>query len=808
MKTTALTGLILLAVTLGALALRLPDLADRPMHADEAVHALKFERTRTGDYAYDPRDFHGPTLYYFTLPSLWLGPARTGLEATEFTYRVVPAIFGAMLVLLLWGLASGLGRAAVVCAGVATALSPALVFYSRFYIQEMLLVFFTLGLMVTGWRYARTPHLGWAVACGIFAGLMHATKETAALSLAAMVAALVGACIWCRTFQRPKASHLAAGLVSAAGTALVFLSGFGTHLAGPLDSLRAFGDLLHRGLGAEGLHLHPWHHHLGMLLYSRIQDGPAWSEAAILALAAAGFLTAVRGADRTTRGLLRFTALYTVLLTAVYSVLPYKTPWCVLPFLHGMILLAGAGAVTLVRLVPGRMGKGMTCAVLIAAFAHLGIQAHRSAFLYAIDPRNPYVHSPSVPDTVRLGRRVEALARLHPDGTDMRVHVVSEGNYWPLPWNLRRLNPDCIGYWSQVPADPDAPVVIASATLESAIDKALRKKYHKSIFGLRPAELLVVYVQKDLWDAFLRGRDKSAGKIHTSTHRAMATTFQIRIAGGEARYARQATQEAFDLLDRLETQLSRFRPDSDVAQLNRLEPGGTLRVAPAVFDCLREAARYYSLTNGAFDVTFGQINPLLRPDLLRPDTLPEAKRAAVKKRTGMDRLELDEKNLTVRQLVRVLLVDLGGIGKGYALDRMAALLKDWSVKAALLHGGHSSVLALGSAPGKAGWTVTLPDPENPGRTLLTLELRDRALGASGLKRGAFILDPRTGRAARHHAAAWALAPTATAADALSTAFMVMGQADIERYCRDHPEVSALCVAGKGQGRRVMRYGVW
>jgi len=765
MKNTALTGLILCVITLGALALRLPDLTARPMHADEAVHALKFERARTGDYAYDPHDFHGPTLYYFSLPSLWLGPARTGLEATEFTYRVVPVVFGALTVLLLWGLASGLGRAAAICAGLITALSPALVFYNRSYIQETLLVFFTLGLMVV---------------------------------------ALIGACIWCGTFQRPRASHLAVGLVSAAGTAFLFLSGFGTHLAGPLDSLRAYGVLLHRGLGAEGLHLHPWHHHLGMLFYSRIQDGPAWSEAAILVLAAVGFLSALRGANRATRGLLRFTALYTVLLTAVYSVLPYKTPWCVLPFLHAMILLAGAGAVALVRVVPGRIGKGLTCAVLIAAFVHLGIQAYQSAFRYAIDPRNPYVHSPSVPDTVRLGRRVEALARLHPDGTDMVVHVVSDGNYWPLPWNLRRLNPDRIGYWSEVPADPDAPVVIASASLKAALDKALRENYHKSIFGLRPSVLMVVYVRQDLWDAFLRDRDKVAEKIHASTHRAMAATFQIRIAGQEARYARQTAEEAFGLLDRLEAQLSRFRPTSDVYQLNRLGDVTILRVAPAVFDCLRKAARYQSLTGGAFDVTLGPIAELWK----KPSPPAEAEVAAAKKRAGMGLLELDEENLTVRPRVLGVQVDLGGIGKGYAVDRMAALLKDWGVKAALLHGGHSSVLALGSAPGKAGWPVALPDPEDRSRTLVTLQLRDRALGASGLHRGRHILDPRTGRPARHHAATWALAPSATEADALSTAFMVMTQADIERYCRDHPEVSALCVAGKGEGRRVLRFGTW
>ncbi len=138
--------LLFLLVAAGALAFRLPTLGERPMHADEAVQAaIVRDLWQQGHYEYNPDEFHGPTMPYATLPSAWLGSATTFAETSEWTYRIVPVLFGVGVILLVWLLGDALGKPAAVCAAVLAAVSPAMVFYSRYFIHETLLVFFTMS---------------------------------------------------------------------------------------------------------------------------------------------------------------------------------------------------------------------------------------------------------------------------------------------------------------------------------------------------------------------------------------------------------------------------------------------------------------------------------------------------------------------------------------------------------------------------------------------------------------------------------------------------------------------------------------
>ena len=158
----------ILLLAAAALAIRVPWLSARPMHGDEANQAMKAGLLlESGVYRYDPSDHHGPILYWLTLPSLWLNGVQDFGHSSEFAYRIVPVVFGAGLILLLLLLADGIGRPAALTAGVLTAISPAMVFYSRYYIQETLLVFFTLATLGSAWRYARTRSFGWALALSL-----------------------------------------------------------------------------------------------------------------------------------------------------------------------------------------------------------------------------------------------------------------------------------------------------------------------------------------------------------------------------------------------------------------------------------------------------------------------------------------------------------------------------------------------------------------------------------------------------------------------------------------------------------------
>ncbi|MGD0091772.1 MAG: flippase activity-associated protein Agl23, partial [Planctomycetota bacterium] len=395
----------LLAVTAGALAFRLPGLEKRPMHVDEAVQAVKFGTLyETGVYRYDPNEFHGPTLNYATLLPAWLGAARdrTFAATSEFTYRIVPVLFGAGTVLLLFLLCDGLGWPATILAGVFTALSPALVFYNRYYIHESLLLFFTLGFIGAAWRYVQNRKLGWALLAGAFLGLMHATKETFVLSCVAMLAAVGCTFVWnrlrpslpqrvsaaiqedCGTVAGvglPPLRVLLGALTAAALVSIVLFSSFFTNWAGLRDSVWTYLFWLKRA-GGETLHNHPLQFYLARLLWFKEEGGPVWTEALIVLLALAGFVAALCGrgfAPRSSVVLARFLGFYTLGLTALYSLISYKTPWCMLTFLHGMILLAGLGAVAIMRSLPHWTLKALAGVLLAVGLGHLGWEAYRAS---------------------------------------------------------------------------------------------------------------------------------------------------------------------------------------------------------------------------------------------------------------------------------------------------------------------------------------------------------------------------------------------------------------------------------------------
>jgi len=409
-----------LALLLGVgLGLRAPNLTLRPMHNDEGVNAMKFRHLYVNNnYKYNPDEFHGPSLPYLTLPAAWLQGGGAFNQFTEATYRSVALVFGLGLILLLPLLAPDFGRAEILWAAAFTALSPAMVFYSRYYIHEMLLVFFTAWTFICFWRWANSGRAAWAMAGGIGLGLMSATKETFVFALAALALA-AGTSALCRRGRedgatgfpsRWKWSHLVAALAAAAVIAAFFFSSFFTNAAGPLDALRAYLPWFRRAGGATE-HVHPWTFYFQRLLFFQVHGGPFWSEGFIVALAAVGFFGALRGRSL----LLQLIAFYTAWLTLIYTLLPYKTPWCLLGFYHGMILLAGAGAALLWRACRPVGLKAVVMVLLAAGLCHLGWQSWRGNFAvdssgapYCDSAKNPYVYSQTLPDALRLVATVEA----------------------------------------------------------------------------------------------------------------------------------------------------------------------------------------------------------------------------------------------------------------------------------------------------------------------------------------------------------------------------------------------------------------
>jgi thiamine biosynthesis lipoprotein len=309
---------------------------------------------------------------------------------------------------------------------------------------------------------------------------------------------------------------------------------------------------------------------------------------------------------------------------------------------------------------------------------------------------------------------------------------------------------------------------------------------------------------------FVRSDCQSIPGMKRFCHEAMATTYEVIMVYDDDRYARQAAAAAFDEVDRLEGELSRFIENSDITRINNLPAHQPLRLGLDAFECLQLSCRIYAETNGAFDITIGSLLGLWRNEDGTPRTPSQEELNLARQHTGTGLLQLDESEHTVQLLASPVQVDLGGIGKGYAVDRVAELLREWSIDIALISGGYSSVLALDAPVGTKGWPLTVSNPDNRKEILARPCLQGRALSGSGLQKGRHIIDPRTAQPVKNKHAAWASAPDAATADALSTAFMVMGPDEIRQYCSRHPDVSALIMlesrGKKARKKEILRFG--
>ncbi len=466
-------------LTLAALGLRCRDLAARPMHADEANQAVKAgELVESGRYAYDPRDHHGPTLYYAAQVAAWCRGERTLASLDEVTVRLVPALAGTCSVVLLYLLAVPLGRPAALASAAFLAVSPPAVYYSRFFIQETLLVTFTLATFVCARRWWSTGRTRWALASGGCIGLMQATKESAPLFLLAGLAALL-VCRPKRGGPGRRGRDGLAGAGAALFVAALFYSSWGTHLAGLRDAVGTYGDIARRLHPGDTGQEKPWWYFLRLFSWQQ-NGGLAFQQVGFLVLVLVGAATSIALGPP----LARWAALYSGLILLLLSAASYKTPWHAVHLVPGFSLLAAGGMAAAARSNPGRI---LATAATLIVLAMQFWQTERVTRAYASDARNPYAYVHSSPDVLKFRPLADAALARAPGGAG---RVISE-EYWPLPWCFRGL--DRVGYWTQAPADCDGALVIASAGLADTVRSRLHGRYRESYLGLRPGFVCIVF---------------------------------------------------------------------------------------------------------------------------------------------------------------------------------------------------------------------------------------------------------------------------------------------------------------------------
>jgi thiamine biosynthesis lipoprotein len=326
---------------------------------------------------------------------------------------------------------------------------------------------------------------------------------------------------------------------------------------------------------------------------------------------------------------------------------------------------------------------------------------------------------------------------------------------------------------------------------------------------------------------------------------AMATRFELILYGDNPVALRAAGEEALDEIERLELQLSLFKPSSEISHLNAQAARQPVRVTPRVFGLLELAKRLSQETEGAFDIT---IAPLVRcwgfmggaGHLPRPEDL-----AAARAKVGMHLVQLNPNELSVHFEREGVMLDLGAIGKGYAIEQAVELLRDAGVSCALVHGGTSTIYGLGQPPEADSWRIEIPSPRNeatpalrsalsglsspagegsgpmanaPGRsdTFATVELRDTSLSVSAVwgkyfqaqgRKFGHIIDPRTGEPANGAVMSAVVLPSATETDALSTALLTLGPDGHELIANLRPDIRTLVVAESPGGLQAKSKGI-
>jgi uncharacterized protein (TIGR03663 family) len=411
-----------------------------------------------------------------------------------------------------------------------TAVSPVMVFYSRYYIPEMLLLAFNFSALVSFYFYFRKPGIFWAMSGGIFLGLMVATKETAVISYFAMLLSLVVSGYWqfrggvIRKIREINLLHLWVMVLTASLVAAVLLSSFLTNWQGVTEFIGSYSTYISRA-GQNAWHLHPWYFYFQLLFFYHEGAGPFWTEAAIFLLALIG-VGMVLFSSRfnspqfrhnsddsygfTGRFLCRYLVVYTLFIMLVYSAIHYKTPWCLINFWQGIILLAGVGMRWLFESFSSKPFRFLLVFLLGVSVGHLVWLSQLGNSRYCADPRNPYVYAHTSVDVFEMVRQIDRLAAIPPEHYNLTVQIYSRQNLWPLPWYLRRFARQ--QWWREVRDEaPLAQVLLATPEMEADLVRKIyelpppgqREMYmwlFKEPLQLRPQVEVRGYVAKSLWD--------------------------------------------------------------------------------------------------------------------------------------------------------------------------------------------------------------------------------------------------------------------------------------------------------------------
>ncbi len=490
--------------------LRLYDLGLVPFHHDEGVNGnFLVTLVREGRYQYDPQNYHGPTLYFFSAIIPWIVRFFGGKWAgdtyglTTFNIRFVTVAFGVATIWLALLLRKRLGTVGALSAAGLIAISPGAVYLSRYFIHESLFVFFGLAIVVAALKYYDSGNAVYLILAAISGALMTATKETWIINGPVLLIALVTTSAYFRLRgsvgeSAQKILERFGGPISLTTVALVafavflivnvlFYSSFFTNypkgVADALSTLRFWSHRTHE-------HEHPWWQYI----YWLIQEEPV-----VLALAVWGAAIAVwRGTNR----LAVFLALWSFGLLTAYSLVGYKTPWISLNFIVPLALTAGYAFETAYQKLREFEQPRLLIGAGALAVAISGYQMIALNFIHYDDDAYVYVYAHTKREMLTMLNQIDSIAKRMKTGDDTGVALVS-ADYWPLPWYFR--NYKRVGYYQQI-VPTSEPIIIGSMAQAEQLKTTYGDRYQLLSSGLnedgsyplRPGVDLLLYVRRDV----------------------------------------------------------------------------------------------------------------------------------------------------------------------------------------------------------------------------------------------------------------------------------------------------------------------
>jgi uncharacterized protein (TIGR03663 family) len=473
------------AVALIGLAVRLPQLDARPMHTDEAVNAYIVGQLLAGEtFTYDPQDRHGPALAAAALPLVRMQGAKSFSGLTESKLRLTSVVAGTITILLFGAAAEMFGFAPSLFAALFFALAPLPVYYDRYFIHESLFCAATFGLILAGWRASKTGLVSQAALAGACAALMLACKETALLHFFALAAAAFVFWRWNLRGKRFARLLRPRPLLASAATFVALLvilfTWFGRNAKGLPALWSAIPDVLARATG-QGHEKPFWY-------YGQLLTG-GWSGGLLFALACLGLFLTLKKRDASPY---QFLACYGLFLAAIYSLIPYKTPWLALNLWLPLAFFAGKAVDSLWRWAAKELSRRTAvpafCILAVLAGALIAHDTRQRVFLHPADEANPYAYAHTTDDILGLSSEIADLARRNGIATP-RIAVIAS-DPWPLPWYLRQFSH--VGFWQPGQQVSDADFFITSTEAADQYADRLRS-FRPEFFGVRPGVLILLW---------------------------------------------------------------------------------------------------------------------------------------------------------------------------------------------------------------------------------------------------------------------------------------------------------------------------